>query len=312
MKLRDIIPLIFTGIVLTSCVKDDLHYAPHPEYEGKGMVEVTADFSRRSADSQLPDSYILRIGTQEQTVTGTTNLFDRQLDPDTYTLLVYNDPAGITISGTTATVEAYADGTLNSSLGSLFAGTQQITVTADEMLQVTQVMKQFTRTLVLHLNLSAEDARRIQDIAATLSGIAVNADIATGVIDTTTSGTVAPVFELKSGTSADGTTQWYIEASIVIIGISGQQKLTLVITLDNGQQIVIEDDISEELDGFNDDDEGGGSGGGGGTGGGGGGDEGGGKDPIEIDADIELPVDGGVEGTIGEWSVVENGNIDIH
>lgn len=280
--------------VTTSCVKDDLYKTPHPE---SGAVEVTADFSSRSSDSQLPDSYTLRIGTQEQTVTGTTNLFNQLLSPDTYTLLVYNEPYGITISGTTASVETNADGTLNSSLGSLFSGTQQITVPADDTLRVTQVMKQRTRTLVLRLNLSEEDAQRIVSITSTLTGIARYVDIATGAIDQSYSGTIAPVFELKSETLADGTVQWYIEATVVLLGISGPpQTLTLKITFDDDQEETIEDDISDEIDDFNDDDDEGGDD----------------KTPVEIDTELKLPVEAGAEGTIGDWTVVDNGNVDIH
>lgn len=298
MKLKDINGMTSLALcavcamALTSCVIDDLHYTSHPE---QGALEVTADFSGRSSDSQLPDIYTLRVGDMEEGVSGTTNIFGRLLDPADYTLLVYNEPYGITVSGTTASVETYADGTLNCSLGSLFSGTQRISVPADDTLRVTQAMAQRTRTLILRLNLSEEDKARLVSFSASLTGIAAYADIATGEIDIDYSGTIAPALELKSSTAADGGTQWYIEARAVLLGIAenASQILSITVTLDDGHTATIDDDISDDVDGFNDD-------------------EGGSKPPFDIGADITLPVEAGATGSIGDWTVVDNGNVDIH
>lgn len=71
-----IIKLAFVGkllifalvtLLLGGYIKDDLYNTPHPD---KGAVRVTTDWSGASSDAVLPQSYILRIGTQEQTASG--------------------------------------------------------------------------------------------------------------------------------------------------------------------------------------------------------------------------------------------------
>ena len=92
-----------------ACVKDDLHNTPHPD---KGAVKVTTDWTGRSSDAILPDSYVLRTGGNEQTVSGETNAVNTLFDPGQQELLVYHRTEGITIDGNIATVNTRADGTL--------------------------------------------------------------------------------------------------------------------------------------------------------------------------------------------------------
>ena len=96
-------------LLLVSCVKDDLYNTPHPD---KGAVEITTDWTGRSSDAVVPGSYILRIGTKEQTVSKETNVFDALFLPGTQDLLVYNPAEGITVNENTATVNRLPDGTL--------------------------------------------------------------------------------------------------------------------------------------------------------------------------------------------------------
>ena len=56
----------------TSCVKDELFNTPHPD---KGVVIVTTDWSGKSAEAVMPQSYTLRVGTEEQSVSEIINMF---------------------------------------------------------------------------------------------------------------------------------------------------------------------------------------------------------------------------------------------
>lgn len=281
--------------LLASCVKDTLYNTPHPD---TGAVVVTADFSGRSADSQLPGTYVLRIDDTEQSVSGTTNTFGTLMTPGTHTLLIYNHPDDITVSGTTATVNTLTDGTLHPTPASLFSGTQSLTVVADDTLRVTQAMAQRTRSLTFRLDLSEDDAQRLVSVSSTLSGVTSTVNLSTGEVNQSVSGTVIPVFELMEETDAEtraSTSQWYLEATVILVGIVGSvpQNLTLTLTLDTGHEETISSDLSDTLSDFNN---------GSGTG----------KDALELDGDLELPIETVTSGSITNWTTVENEAFDIH
>lgn len=54
---------VLAAILLASCVKDELYNTPHPD---SGAVVVTADWSDRNSDADIPQTYILSIDGQEQ------------------------------------------------------------------------------------------------------------------------------------------------------------------------------------------------------------------------------------------------------
>lgn len=136
-------------VSLSSCVKDDLYNTPHPD---KGAVEVTTDWTGRSSDAVVPADYILRIGGEEQTVQGETNAFKSLFLPRTQSLLAYHQTEGVTISGTTATVNTLEDGTLNPMPGFLFSASKELDIQKDDTLKVVVPMMQRIRTLALTLS----------------------------------------------------------------------------------------------------------------------------------------------------------------
>ena len=164
-------------VSLSSCVKDDLYNTPHPD---KGAVEVTTDWTGRSSDAVVPADYILRIGGEEQMVQGETNAFKSLFLPGTQSLLAYHQTEGVTISGTTATVNTLGDGTLNPMPGFLFSASKELDIQKDDTLKVVVPMMQRIRTLALTLKLNPGDERRIASTASTLTGIAPSMDLATG------------------------------------------------------------------------------------------------------------------------------------
>ena len=105
------------GVLLASCVKDELYNTPHPD---KGAVQITADWTKHSADALMPDLYVLRIGHEEQTVRrgepagSETTVFRSLFLPGVQSLLAYNPAEGFGIDGDIASVNTLADGTLHS------------------------------------------------------------------------------------------------------------------------------------------------------------------------------------------------------
>ena len=281
--------LIFalTVLQLTGCVKDDLYNTPHPD---KGAVKVTTDWTGRSSDAILPDSYILRMGGKEQTVSGETNAVNTLFAPGRQDLLVYHRTEGISVDGNIATVNTRADGTLEPMPGFLFSAAKELDIVADDTLSVTVKMQQHIRTLTLSLNLKPGEELRIGSTTATLTGIASSIDLTTGAVQAAEGKTVIPTFAI--GTS-DGRTRAagdpVLAATVRLFGIvtGEKQVLTLALTLADGYVQTI---VTELLKNFGEAD----------------------MEPLELDATLELPVASGVGGTISGWNVVDNGDISVN
>lgn len=284
--------LIFAAVCRSfgGCVKDDLYNTPHPD---KGAVRVTTDWTGRSSDATLPESYVLRIGDREQTVSGVTNAFDALFPPGKQDLLVYHQTEGITISGTTATVNTLADGTLEPMPGYLFSGAEEPDIAEDDTVSVTVPMKQHIRALTLTLKLKPGDEQRISGTHATLSGIASVTNLADGSLTAVPGKTTVPVFVL--GTEGSGTraaSQPALTATLRLMGATAGEKqlLTLEVALTNGTVQTVVTDLTEILKDFATGD----------------------MEPLTPEATLELPTEAGFTASITGWTVVDNGNIDIH
>ena len=286
------LPIFVMLLLLVSCVKDDLYNTPHPD---KGAVKVTTDWTDRSSDATLPDSYILRIGAQEQTVSGETNAFDALFPPGKQDLLVYHQAEGITISGTTATVNTLPGGMLEPAPGYLFSASGTLEVMKDDTLHLTVPMKQHIRRLALTLKLNPGDEQRIGSTAATLTGIASAVDLTTGILIATEGKTTVPAFALGTDADAPDTRSSGQPALVTALRLLGivtgeRQILTLVITLTDGNVQTIRTDLTEMLKDF------------GGTD----------RKPLTLDALLNLPTASSMGGTITGWTEVDNGDITIH
>jgi hypothetical protein len=285
---------VAAGVLLASCVKDELYNTPHPD---KGAVLVTTDWTGCSSDAVLPADYILRIGSEEQTVKGETNVFKSLFLPETQSLLVYHQAEGVTVSGTTATVNTLEDGTLNPMPGFLFSASKELEIQKDDTLKVTVPMMQRIRTLALTLKLKPGDEQLITETAATLTGIASSVDLATGSLTAAEGKTVVPIFTMGTGggeTRASGDP--ILTASLRLPGVmtGEKQELTLAVTLTDGTVQNVVTDLTQALKNF-----------------------GSGKmEPLVLDATLMLPdVEGDaaeVSATISDWNVVDNGDITVN
>ena len=108
MKARQYINMMgmTAAVLLSSCVKDELHDTPHPDY---GKITVTADWSDRGEGVDIPAEWTVTMGGYTGRETGETHTPDYLFEPGDYTLAAYNTPENITISGTTATVVRETD-----------------------------------------------------------------------------------------------------------------------------------------------------------------------------------------------------------
>ena len=285
---------VAAGVLLASCVKDELYNTPHPD---KGAVLVTTDWTGCSSDAVLPADYILRIGSEEQTVKGETNVFRSLFLLETQNLLVYHQAEGVTISGTTATVNTLEDGTLNPMPGFLFSASKELEIQKDDTLKVAVPMTQRIRTLRLTLKLKPGDEQLITETSATLTGIVSSVDLATGSLTAAEGKTVVPIFTMGTGggeTRAAGDP--ILTASLRLPGVmtGEKQELTLAVTLTDGTVQNVVTDLTQALKNF-----------------------GSGKmEPLALDATLTLPdVEGDaaeVSATISDWNVVDNGDITVN
>ena len=269
---------VLAAILLASCVKDELYNTPHPD---SGAVVVTADWSDRNSDADIPQAYILSIDGQEQEVSKETNVLNRLLSAGKYTLAAYNKPDQVTVANNTASVNATSAKHINPMPGYLFASVQDINVVADDTLRVTARMKQLIRRLNLELTATEGDYSRVQSATATLSGVASVADMATG--ERSAAAQVTNTFR------QDGN-KFTLLFRLLGIVTTEAQTLTVDITFNNGDTQQIVSDVTESMKNFNNEAE-----------------------PIKLKGNLLLPVEATVTGaTITGWNEVDGGTGDAN
>ena len=269
---------VLAAISLASCVKDELYNTPHPD---SGAVVVTADWSDRNSDADIPQAYILSIDGQEQEVSRETNALNRLLSAGKYTLAAYNKPDQVTVANNTASVNATSAKHINPMPGYLFASVQDINVVADDTLRVTARMKQLIRRLNLELTATEGDYSRVQSATATLSGVASVADMATG--ERSAAAQVTNTFR------QDGN-KFTLFFRLLGIVTTEAQTLTVDITFNNGDTQQIVSDVTESMKNFNNEAE-----------------------PIKLKGNLLLPVEATVTGaTITGWNEVDGGAGDAN
>lgn len=270
-------------LAATSCVKDELHDTPHPDY---GKITVTADWSDRGGGVDIPAEWTVTMGDYTGTETGETHSPDYLFKPGGYTLAAYNIPEGITISGTMATVAAADGGCIVNTPGWLFSSVQEVAIEADTDYSLTAVMRQQVRELTLVIEPAGDAAERIESIEGTLSGAAGTLDFATG-----TYGTPSEV-ELHFTKITDGDDAGKWTATVRLLGIAGNlQRLTATLTYTDGnpQPTALESDLTEALADFND----------------------GKTAPLTLGGTIaETPGEAGFTGEITDWETVDGGGVD--
>ncbi len=270
-------------LAATSCVKDELHDTPHPDY---GKITVTADWSDRGEGVDIPAEWTVTMGDYTGTETGETHSPDYLFKPGGYTLAAYNTPEGITVSGTMATVAAADGGCIVNTPGWLFSSVQEVAIEADTDYELTAVMRQQVRKLTLMIEPTGDAAERIESIEGTLSGAAGTLDFATGIY-----GTPSEVeLRFTKITKGDDAGKWM--ATVRLLGIAGNlQRLTATLTYTDGnpQPTSLNSDLTSALNGFND----------------------GKTAPLTLGGTIaETPGEAGFTGEITDWETVDGGEVD--
>lgn len=280
-------------MLLSSCVKHELYDIEHQD---KGALVVTADFSSRSAEANVPASYFIALSSGEEwgedaivnEVQGTTNVFGKLLEPMTYNMLVYNQPDGITINGTTATVNSVQTKSRASSIqieatpDYLFGAFRQVSIAEDDTTWVTVKMKQYVKLINLKFNIKEGDKDRIASVDCSIDGVQLSIDLATGIL--------SDYSAFVSNEMIVGDDKLTTNFRVLGVVTSEKQILSITITYTDGTEETIEEDISDIIDGINDEEGNDGE-----------------TPSIDIDADISLPLEPEFSATIDGWHQA-NGN----
>ena len=266
MDKRILTHLVLLTLII-SCSKGKPHQTPHPD---QGAVVVTADWSGKSSEADIPQKYVLRIADVKQEVSGEKNAFKQLLDPGQYSLAVYNTPEHIAVAGNVASMEKSSAGDIDPSPSYLFASVQEITVLADDSLRVTAPMKQLVRRLDLELTATEGDYGRVQSATATLSGVASAVNIETG--ERSGAATVTETFTQVGQT---------FSLSFRLLGIVPNESQTLVvdITYAGGETQRIDSGLGDAMKGFNDE-----------------------AKPMKLTGSLHLPLELGSSAAIGAWN----------
>ena len=261
-----------------SCVKDDLYATPHPD---KGVAAVAIILPQGTSQ----DDFTVEIdGTTAGGREGRYAVSD-PLPPGDYTVLAYNTPQGFTVTDGIARVER-TDGTaraltdfINPLPDYLYSGTERIVIVADDTLRTNLDVAQRTRDLHIELTVTEGDPERITDITGTLSGVAEAYDL----WNETLCGEAVST-RLVFTRSGDK-----VSADLRLLGIMGNaQTLTLTITFTDGRTQTVESYLTEVLAGFNGNME----------------------QPFTISGNLETPVGTDFGGTITDWHVTGNYEVD--
>lgn len=251
MTTKTIITLLgYASLLFASCdVKDPIYDTPHPEL---GRITFTTNWNHIGEGLTAPGSYTIKVGEYSVTASGTTYTLNNLFEPQNYRAYIYNTPDNITISGTTASVAAATPPTsqagtfIQNSPQWFFTSAMDVTVEKDKCHEVTALMQQQVRQLTLVIEPAGDAAERIENITATLSGIA-------GVLDID-NGTHSKASNVALNFSKDTDGKWSV--TVRLLGVTGmEQKLSATISFTDGnpQAIPLDSNLSAELSTFNND-----------------------------------------------------------
>lgn len=280
------------------CVKDTLHDSPHPQH---GRITLTTVWGDLDEGIPMPERYTVRIGDYTADLSGATNELDHLFAPDSYTIHAYNTPEGITVSGTTAIVDADAstraeeadtraesEHVISGHPEWFFTHMQQVDIEKDRVYRLEAPMHRQIGLLTLVMTPEGNAADRIESIEGHLEGAAGSLDFASGEYGSPSSVNLHFV-KIESGRDAG---KWAV--SVRLLGTAGplqRLKATIRFAGGNPEPVTIDSDMTAELDDFNDTK----------------------TIPLTLSAAIaEIPAEGEFTGVITGWQEIDNGEIEIH
>lgn len=271
---------------LGSCSDEDepSYKTSHPD---KGAVVITTDWTDALAENTIPDTYCLCLNETVKHVEGATNCYPDLLPPGKHALLIYNEPQGITIDATTASVDLLEDETLEPMPGYLFSAMKELDVKADDTLRVSIPMERRLCPVTLKLSLVGDNAADISHIEALLNGIAASVDLQSGMPGNENLSVKPVIRQLASKTGSY--TSGELEMACRIVGVTPgeSQLLTITLQMKDGHTSTTVSDLTDYLNRVNSE-----------------------QIPVVLESDLTIPKDAGISATLSEW-IRKDENIEI-
>lgn len=274
-RLWGLIAILAVATSLTSCVKDKLYNTPHPD---KATVVITTDWADALDETDVPAAYHIGMDDGEAVKTQeATTVYPDLLIPGKHSVFAYNEPQGMTISGTTASVNLRTDGTLEPMPDYLFSAVKEFEAQADDTVHVSVPMVRRLCPITLNLTLTGENVSEIVGIEATLGGIVQTVNLQSRTLGTENRSVMLNVQQTGAEVK--------LQCRVPGISPNEKQQLTVTLTMADGHMFTITSDLSEELADLNAERE------------------------IVLNCTVQAPQDGHFSGTITDW--MDGGSHDI-
>lgn len=256
--------LLLLPLMACSCDRKDIFN--HEELY-TGTVPLSLDWQGVAPDEQ-PDMHIHIWGThtsdaREETSKDTLFLMDSNtahlsLLETEYNIVAWHDADNLNFDGTHFRLKTDENGYLPEP-GTLYACYDKFRVNAQQENSFAIKLRPYTRKLAFSFRLEAQAEGRIEAIKATLSGIASAKRLDNLLVDEEPAGVITWEFkkEAKPDTRAAAEGIGY-SARKNLLGIHPGEEQHLVLTLyyTNGEQEVIEQNLTDHLRKFNNSEEG--------------------------------------------------------
>lgn len=163
---------------LTSCVKKDIFYTPHPD---KGAVVAKADFSNRSKECPAPKEYRLLhscCGNASPYVlpSAEEKNLSELFEPDSHVFYAWNECEGMTVSAGKININI-ANGNLENMPGYIFTSRMENIIVKDDTTRIVIPMQQRVRDVHFEITVTEGDPELIASVTGTLTGVASIFDI---------------------------------------------------------------------------------------------------------------------------------------
>ena len=209
-----------------------------------------ADWSDALSEADIPTTYHIFIGDTAIKADALYNImYTDSTSAEPYEIIAYNEPNDVVISGNDAVISMDEDGLLAALPGYLFAGDTTISVEEGDTALVSLRMRRLLSPITLTLNFS--DTAKVADVEATLTGLISSIHLPDGT----------PTGDNTLRSTGGSTAQMAYEALPEDKGIrlllrtfgivkEASQILKVTITLADGRVLTFESDLTGLLDDF--------------------------------------------------------------
>lgn len=168
----------FMVLSLTSCVKKEIFYTPHPD---KGVMAAKADFTSRSQECPVPQEYrLLHTCCGEASPYILPSAEEKNLselfEPDSHVFHAWNECEGMTVSAGKINIDI-ANGNLENMPGYIFTSRMENIIVKDDTTRIVIPMQQRVRDVHFDITVTEGDPELIASVTGTLTGVASIFDI---------------------------------------------------------------------------------------------------------------------------------------